>query len=139
MRNALLVFGSILLFGSSGFLRKLSVDRIHPYQLQVVAGIVYAIELPVWLWLISRDKSIGSYDTAGVGFGLACIVTHVLAAVMLGILLKTSDSPGTMAAIVAINPIVTAMLSWMVLGEEYTLRKIIATVVTMVGIVMFTL
>ena len=139
MKNLLLVLGSILLFGGSAFLRKMSVDRIHPYQLQVVAGIVYAVELPIWLWLISRDREIGGYDAVGVGFGLACIVTHVIAAVLLGVLMKSTDSPGSIATMVAISPVVTAVLSWLVLGEEYTLRKLLATVVTLVGIALFTL
>lgn len=139
MKNALLVAGSILLFGLSAFLRKLSVDRIHPFQLQVVAGIVYAIELPIWLWLISRDKEISGYDPAGVWFGLACIVTHVIGAVLFGTLMKSTESPSGMATMVAMNPVFTALLCWLILGEEYTIRKVVATVVTMIGIAMFTL
>ena len=139
MKNTSLLFLTIILFGLSAFFRKLAVDRIHPYQLQIVAGLVYALEVPIWLWLLNRDQSIGGYTSSGVGFGVLCIVTHVIAAVMFGFLMKSSNSTGALATMVAMNPIVTSLLSAMILGEQFTTKKIIATIVTLAGISLFTL
>ena len=34
------MLGTVVAFGVAGFMRKLAIDRMHPYQMQVVAGIV---------------------------------------------------------------------------------------------------
>lgn len=139
MKNIALAIGTILTWGAAAFFRKMSVDRIHPYQLQVIGGIVYAVEIPIWLWLIERNKDIGHYDSMGVVYGLACIAINVVGAVMFGMLLGSSSSPGATSTIVAIYPVVTALMSWAFLGEEYTVKKIVATIITLVGIILFTM
>lgn len=137
MKNSAIIITTILLFGLSVFFRKLSVERIHPYQLQIVAGLVYAFEIPIWLYLINKDSSISSYDLRGVVFGVLCIATHVIAAVLLGILMRSSNATGALATLVATNPVVTALLSYLILNEEFSGKKIIATCITLVGISLF--
>ena len=138
-KNLLIILCTIFLFGLSVFFRKLSVDRIHPYQLQIIAGIVYAVELPLWMYLISKNPNIGNYNPLGVTFGIICIVFHVIAAVLFGILMKSSNSTGVISAMVAANPIVTAIFSYLILNEEFTTRKVIGMITTLVGISLFTL
>lgn len=138
MKYSLLLL-SIIAFGLSSFFRKLSVDRIHPYQLQIVAGLVYAIEIPLWCWLISNNDNIPRYNKTGVLFGVLCIITHVVAAVLFGLLLKKFNSTGALSVLVSINPIITSLLSFIFLNEEFTIKKIIATCVTLLGVSLFVL
>jgi uncharacterized membrane protein len=136
MRNIIFLIVTIVLFGVSAFFRKLSVDRIHPYQLQIVAGLVYAIEIPIWLYLINKQQ-ISNYNSTGVMYTALCIVSHVIAAVLFGILLKTSNNTGAMATMVAMNPIVTTLLSVLILGENFTLKKGVATGIMLAGLALF--
>jgi uncharacterized membrane protein len=131
------VLGAVVTFGIAGFMRKLAVDRIHPYQMQVVAGIVYAGVVPVWLWVIEREPLVGDYDRVGVGYAVACLLMNMLGSVMLGSLLKSSDSSGGITVLTAMYPVVTGLLCWGLLGEEYTLRKVIAVVLMLCGVVLF--
>ena len=131
------VLGIVVAFGVAGFMRKLAIDRMHPYQMQVVAGIVYAGVIPMWLWVIGREPLVGGYDRVGVGYAVVCLLMNMMGAVMLGSLLKSSESPGVITALTAMYPVVTGLLCWGLLGEEYTLRKVIAVVLMLCGIVLF--
>lgn len=137
MKSMLMVLGVVVVFGIAGFFRKLSVDRIHPYQLQVVAGIVYGMQVPIWVWLVGRNPMIGGYDRVGVGYGVVCLLMNGLGAVVLGSLLKTTESPGVVTSLGAMYPVVTGLLCWGLLGEEYTLRKLVAVVLMLCGVALF--
>ena len=73
----------------------------------------------------------------GVGYAVVCLLMNMMGAVMLGSLLKSSESPGVITALTAMYPVVTGVLCWGLLGEEYTLRKVIAVVLMLCGIVLF--
>ncbi len=133
MKNVLLTLLTTLLLGTSTFFRKLTVDKIHPYQLQIVAGAIYAIEVPLWLWLLRRE-GISNYDPSGVGYGILCILTSVAAAVTFSYLLKVTDSPSVVAMAVASNPVATMLLTHAFLGEEITLKKVVGCGVTIAGL-----
>ena len=131
------VLGTVVAFGVAGFMRKLAIDRMHPYQMQVVAGIVYAGVIPMWLWVIGREPLVGGYDRVGVGYAVVCLLMNMMGAVMLGSLLKSSESPGVITALTAMYPVVTGLLCWGLLGEEYTLRKLVAVVLMLCGVALF--
>jgi hypothetical protein len=128
---------TVALLALSVFFRKLSVDRIHPYQLQIVAGAIYALEVPLWLWLIKRE-GITSYDPMGVMWGTLCILTAVATAVLFSYLLKHSPSPSLVAMAVATNPLGVLLLTRLFLGEEITLKKLLGCGVTIVGLFLLT-
>ena len=131
------VLGTVVAFGVAGFMRKLAIDRMHPYQMQVVAGIVYVGVMPVWLWMIGRDPGVGGYDRLGVGYVVVCLLMNMMGAVMLGNLLKTTSLPGGITAMVGMYLVVTGLLCWGLLGEEYTLRKVIVVVLMLCGVALF--
>lgn len=133
MKNILLTLLVTALIGTSTFFRKLAVDRIHPYQLQIVAGIVYALEVPLWMWLLRRE-GVEGYDLGGVTYGVLCILTSVCGGVLFSYLLKVSNSPSVVAMAVAANPLVAMLLTSTFLGEEITPKKIIGCAVTIAGL-----
>ena len=131
-----LLLSSILLFGTSAFFRKLAVDRIHPYQLQIVAGAVYALEVPIWIYLINKGN-ITRWDTKGITWGALCLVTGIVATVILGVLLKSSDDPGTIVTLVSMSPVVTMLLTVTLLGESLTPTKLVASGLMLAGLLVF--
>jgi len=133
MKNMLLILLTVIFSGVSVFFRKMAIDKIHPYQLQIIAGIVYAIEVPIWLYLMKREN-ISSYNPVGVMYGIVCILTLVCGAVILSYLLKTTTSPGTLAVLVSTSPLVTLLLSVVFLGEEFTIKKLIGCISVVIGI-----
>lgn len=139
INNVALVISIIFLFGLSAFFRKLSVDRIHPYQLQVIASLIYIIGLPIWLWLINKNTNITSYNFLGTLYGILCLISYIIAAVLFGLLMKNSNSIGTLSTMIAINPIITSLLSYFFLNEQFATKKIIAMIITLVGISLFSL
>lgn len=138
MKNILLTALASMLFGASTFFRKMAVDRIHPYQLQIVAGAVYAFEVPLWLWLLKRE-GVSHYNLEGVGFGVLCILCIVGAAVTFSYLLRTSNSPSVVAVSVAgFEPLIAMAFTYFFLGEEMTPKKLIGSALTVAGISLLT-
>ena len=131
------ILGAVISFGVAEFLRKLSVDRMHPYQFQVVACVVSVSMLPVWLWMVGRNSLIGSYDRVGIVYGMMCVVMNMVGATLLGNMLKSSGSPSVITSLVGMYPVVTGLLYWGLLGEEYTFRKFVAVVVMLLGVALF--
>lgn len=134
MRNVFLTALASILFGASTFFRKMAVDRIHPYQLQIVAGVIYVLEAPLWLWLIKRE-GITHYSLEGVGFGVLCILCAVCAAVLFSYLLRSTDSPSSVAVSVAgFEPLIAMAFTYLFLGEEMTPKKLAGSALTVAGI-----
>lgn len=136
MKHLFLIIITILLFGFSVFCRKLAVDRIHPYQLQVVAGLVYAVEIPIWLYLINKNNIVG-YNPIGIMFAIFCVASSVIAAVIFGFLLKSSNATGQLSILIATNPMITLFLSMIFLGESFSLKKGIACFFALAGLILF--
>lgn len=133
-----LLLSAIGLFGVSSFFRKLAVDRIHPYQLQVVAGVVYALGIPIWIYTINR-MAITNWDVRGITWGGLCLVSGIAATVILGVLLKSSDDPGVIVTLVSMSPVVTMLLTVMFLGETLTPTKLLASGLMLAGLLVFNL
>lgn len=124
----------ILLFGSSTFFRKLAVDGMSPFQLQVVAGILYAALIPVWLRLgtSANMPSLGSLAAAA-----AAVLTNVSGAVLFGFLLKKSNDTAVLSSLASASPVVTASLAVMFLGEHFTFNKIFGIALVITGMIVF--
>lgn len=138
MKNFIfLTIMSVLLLGFSVFFRKLAVDKLHPNQIQVVAGFVYTLAIPAW-WYLLRRSGITHYDPVGVFWCLLCVITATAAAVLLSHLLKNSNDPSMVAMAVATNPLVVLALSTIFLGESLTIKKILGCIVTIGGLILLT-
>lgn len=89
------------------------------------------------MWLIKREGITG-YDPMGVVWAVLCILTSVVAAVLLSYLLKNSDNPSVVAMAVATNPLVVLAFSTIFLGESLTIKKILGCIVTIGGLILLT-
>ena len=133
-KNILLLLFTIIFSGISVFFRKLAVDKIHPYQIQIIAGIFYAALIPLWIFLMSKESITFNTNIIGNVYGILALTTYVLSAVILGIIFKSTNSPGAISAIVAANPLITLSLCVLFLGEEITIKKVVGSIVVVFGI-----
>ena len=134
--NRWLVVGTILAFGFSAFLRKMAVDRMHPYNMQVLSAFIYMSLVPLWHHLASKEPE-GGYNLPGAAFTLATLLLHIFGSVAFGLLLKSSNSTGALAVMISSSPVITTMLSIYFLGEKFELRHAIAAVLTLAGLTLF--
>ena len=124
MKNFYLILIAVVLIGFSVFFRKLSVDRINPYYIQILAGGIYFCCIPLWLFLLRKEDA--TYTAQGLGFAVICIVLSMIASIMIGFILKKSTHMGVTSALISLNPIITLILSFLFLNEVFTIWKLIA-------------
>lgn len=128
---------TIVLFGVSAFFRKLAVDKISPYQLQLYSSLIYSALIPFWIYTIKANNIEFNYDSTAIVFSLVAVLTNVAGAIFFGRLLQQSQNIGSLTVIIAINPIVTFGLSMMFLGEVLTLKKVIACGLAILSLIIF--
>ena len=132
--NRGLILATILIFGFSAFFRKLAVDRVHPYHLQIVSAIVYVSLAPVWHSLAPKEMD---FNMSGFGFAALTTTLHILGAVCFGLLLRGSNSTGTLSVMISASPLVTTLLSVAFMDEKLELRHVLATLLTLAGLTLF--
>jgi len=132
--NKSLLLATIIVFGFSAFFRKLAVDKMHPYTMQIVSAIVYMSLIPVWFSLSPKPVDL---NETGSFYAVITTVLHVCGAVMFGLLLRESNSTGSLAVMVSVSPAITALLSVIFLQEKFEMRHIIATILTLAGLGLF--
>jgi uncharacterized membrane protein len=132
--NRTLIVMTILAFGFSAFFRKLAVDKLHPYYMQIISAGVYLTMAPVWYNLAPKNATM---DAQGTFYAIITTCVHVCGAVMFGMLLKSSNSTGSLSVMVSAAPIVTVLLSIIFLEEEFQLKHFVATLLTLSGLTLF--
>jgi len=134
LNNKLLIFATIITFGFSAFFRKLAVDKMHPYTMQILSAIVYTSLIPVWHQLAPKPLDI---NLTGTFYAIVTTILHVCGAVMFGLLLRSSNSTGSLAVMVSSSPAITVLLSIMFLQEKFEFRHIFAAALTLSGLALF--
>jgi len=138
LKNIFLIIGCIILFGTSAFFRKLAVDRVNPYQIQIISTVLYASLLPLWFFLLSKESNV-TYPNNAIGFALICSFCNVLASVFFGFILKDHENPGIITALISLNPIVTLILTYIFFDRGLSLLKIIAFILALISAVLVSL
>lgn len=138
MKEIILVIICIVLYGVSTFFKRLGLNNLHPYQLLLIAGICYGILIPVWLWLIRTDvQTAPSYSTQSIIFVIIYAIINVAAGLVFSFLLKNSNSPGTLVAIINLSSLITFVLSYLFLNEQISTTKIIAFCLAILSMILF--
>jgi uncharacterized membrane protein len=137
MKTPVIIILTIILFGVSAFFRKLAVDKISPYQLQLYSSLIYMALIPFWIYTIKASEIEFSNDTTAMAFSLIAVLTNVIGAIFFGRLLQQSQSIGSLTVLISISPIVTFGLSMMFLGEVLTWKKVIACGLAMLSLIIF--
>ena len=56
--NRALILATILSFGMSAFFRKLAVDKLHPYYMQIISAGIYLSLVPMWYNLAPKHSTL---------------------------------------------------------------------------------
>lgn len=133
--NRWLIAATIVAFGFSAFFRKLAVDKMHPYNMQILSAVIYTSLIPLWHHL--APKGTEEYSLHGVLLTLVTILLHIGGSVAFGMLLKSSNSTGALAVMISSSPVITTLLSVYFLEEKFEMRHLIASLLTIVGLTLF--
>jgi drug/metabolite transporter (DMT)-like permease len=134
MKYLYLVIGAIVLFGISAFLRKLFLDRYYPFQLQIIAGVVYGMLIPFWMWLLPSDSP--SFQHKEVIYGILCVICSIGGGLMFSYMLKGGASAGVSSALISLSPVVTLGLSFLFFHENLSIWKIIAFILALISAIL---
>lgn len=126
---------SAVLFGASTLFRKLSIDTLHPFQFQVVAGSFYALLVIPWFLVAKETGHSTDWNISGVIWCLICTLMATLGAVILMYALRSGHDTGVVAAMGSVSPIVTVMLAALFLGEQPDWRQAVGIFLVLVGVV----
>lgn len=128
MKANLLICIGIVLFGIAAFFRKLAVDRMHPYQLQIINAYVYIILLPVFLYLAS---SVPPMNFSGVVFAVTTTLLGITGGLIYSFVLTKHVDIGVASALLGLSPVVTIALSFIFLHEQLTPWKVLAFIMAL--------
>lgn len=139
MSNWLIVL-CIILWGVSSFLNRLSVERMPPLLMQVIVGSVFLFYIPVALRLTGVNNPL-HYKWSAYSVILTVIATFcsIAANILLYTSLKGSDHAGASTMMIALYPIVTLILSVVILSEQLTYMKVAGVLVMAAGAIMLSL
>lgn len=131
--NHVILILCILLWGIGTFLNRLSVEHLPPLMMQVIVGLVFIVYMPLAFRLQGVTNPL-TYDWSYYSIALTVVATifSIGANVLLYMSLKGSNSTGSSTMLISLYPVVTLLLSYMFLHEQFTLTKVLG-VVTMIG------
>lgn len=135
MHDFLTIAVVVSLFGASTFFRKIAVDGMSPYHLQIVAGVVYVSLIPLWMRMA---PPIGGLPPArALLAGTCAILGNVVGSVIFGFLLRKTSSPSMLAVAASTSPIVTATLTYFFLEETFNMKKLLGVAFVLLGMAFF--
>lgn len=123
MRASLLICLGIVLFGIAAFFRKLAVDRMHPYQLQIINAYVYILLLPLFYYLASFYKPMA---VPGITFAAITTILGIAGGLAYSFVLTKHVNAGVAAALLGLSPVVTIALSTLIFHENISVWKVLA-------------
>ncbi len=126
---------SAVLFGVSTLLRKVSIETLHPFQFQVVAGVFYGLMIIPWLLIANETGHSTGWNISGVIWCLICSLVATLGAVILMFALRSGHDTGVVAALGSVSPVVTVMLAALFLGEQPNIKQAVGIFLVLVGVV----
>jgi uncharacterized membrane protein len=124
-------------FGISTLMRKLAVDQIHPLQYQLISSTFYAMIIP-FVFVANNQWGDTKWSSSGITWTLAATVVHVIAAYFFNNVLKSGNDTGLVSALSSASPVITLMLSAMILHEQPTFTGMIGMGLVLLGIVLMT-
>lgn len=133
MKPSLLICLGIILFGIAAFFRKLAVDRMHPYQLQIINAYVYILLLPIFYYLASFYKPM---EMPGITFAAITTVLGIAGGLAYSFVLTKNVNPGVAAALLGLSPVVTIALSVLIYHENISVWKVLAFILALLSAIL---
>ncbi len=134
MSNNVLIILCVFLWGISGFLNRLSVERMPPLLMQVIVGSVFFFYIPVALKLTGVNNPLHyKWSAYSVILTVIATVCSIAANVLLYTSVKGNSNSGSSTMMVSMYPVVTLILSVFILHESFSVWKIIGVATMLLG------
>lgn len=132
----LILFVCVLLWGVSTFLNRLSVENLPPMLMQVVIGIVFICYMPLAIKMQGINPFQYNWSVSSVCMTVLAAICSIGANVLLYMHLKGSNHTGTSTMIISLYPVVTLLLSYLFLNEQFTITKVIGVAAMIAGAIL---
>lgn len=133
MKPSLLICLGIILFGIAAVFRKLAVDRIHPYQLQIINAYIYILLLPLFYYLTADLKPM---VVPGIIFASIATLLGIAGGLAYNFILTENINPGVAAALLGLSPVVTIALSILIYHEHISVWKVTAFILALLSAIL---
>lgn len=134
------IFLCIILWGTSTFLNRLSVERMSPFLMQMVAAVVFVIYVPICLKVTHIGNPLTyKWSAYSVCLTITATIISILANIFLYQSLKGSQTTGSSTMLISLYPVVTLLLSAFFLHEQFTITKIIGVMAMVAGAILLSL
>ena len=135
----LVLFLCVLLWGISTFLNRLSVDNLPPYMMQVIVGIVFVFYMPLAFKLQGTTPLEFKWSVTSVALTVAATIVSIAANILLYMNLRGNNNTGSSTMILSLYPVVTLLLSYTFLHEQFTNTKIAGVIAMIAGAILLSL
>jgi uncharacterized membrane protein len=137
--RALVLTAATAAFGLSALLRKVAVDRLHPLYFQVTAACVYAVLIPFYVWLAVKHAPATEWSWKGVAWTITATIVASFGGIMFGFALRASNDAGVVTSLSSLSPIITMMLSFLLLGERPSVPSAVGCALVLAGVAIISL
>ena len=134
MRDSIWIALAILGWGTWALFEKLAVRNMSPLLIQLTSAYIYSAFAPI-MYLSMKAKGVPfDWGSPGIFWTLMASLAATLA--NYAFLFAVQDRPvNEVMAWTQTYPIISFMLCWLVLGETFTLSKVIGAVMLVCGCV----
>lgn len=132
--RALILTVSTVAFGLSTLLRKIAVDHLHPLQFQVVTACVYATLIPLYVWIAAEHVKDIEWTWKGIVWTVATTLVVSFGSITFGYALRAGNDAGVVTSLSSLSPIVTMILSFILLGERPSIVSAIGCALVLAGV-----
>ncbi len=135
--RAVLIGVSAVAFSITTIMRRLALGRaFHPLQYEAVAGSIHALLIPAYLSLIWRaNGNTLPWDARAVMWTLLATVINTAGTIAFLFAVRQHNDVGFVSSLAGASPIVTLLLSVMLLGERLDARQAIGIAIVLLGVV----
>jgi len=123
----------VILYGIAAFTRKISVDHINPYQIQLVSCLLHALLIPLFWYLCSGIKGL---NVVGVTMASLTTVLGIGGGIAFSYLLRGNVNAGVVSAILGLSPIVTFTISMIIFHDSISFWKMIAFLLALLSVIL---
>jgi uncharacterized membrane protein len=132
MRDSIWIALAILGWGSWALFEKLAVRNMSPVMIQLASAYIYSAFAPI-MYLAMKAKGVNfEWTSAGIGWTVAASCAATLANYAFLFAIEDRPVSGVMAW-TQTYPAISFVLCWLVLGESFSLTKIVGIVMLVCG------
>lgn len=134
MSAILLLVLATILWGIWGIADKLALEHAHPFSVQWMYAVPYAITLPIFFWLGARSQSEGNLSKIAFFWAVVAGVSSILALLLM--LFAMRSQPASLAvAVTAAYPLVTLFIAVILRMESLSVQKILGILLIIGGLI----